>query len=100
MNVQPFRPVGATQTLNVTSTAASLTLSVQGAQASCIRVLSQGSAVPFIATGVGSATANAASSMALLPAAVEIFCKGLDDTISLCTSSGTSTVYVTAGEGQ
>lgn len=100
----PFRPsVGTTKTLAATAVSASVTFDAKDAGTvagkSVIRVYNAGTGLAFGRWGTGAQTALA-TDMPLVPGVVEVFCKAnTDDTFAAICPGGTSTIYVSCGEG-
>lgn len=97
MNVQSFSPI-ETKTISATTTSSSQTFSATGAAATQVRVYNAGSVTAFIRWSLTSATA-VTTDMPIAPGTIELFNKGLNDTVAAITAAGAATLYVTAGEG-
>lgn len=107
MGIMPFTPMGNTVSFTAATTpptpVRALSTTVGGTQ---YRIHNSGSAVVFI--GFGS-TANAATAMAntsiagstitMEPNSVEVFTFNANQFFTAATTSGTSVVYVTPGDG-
>lgn len=98
MQNQAFTP-GQTLTLSVTTASGSGTFTGGniGSQ-SCI-LQNGGSTICFVRFTVGASTAAIATDFPMPAGAIMTVCKGNADTVS-AISSGTTTLYATAGEGQ
>lgn len=91
----PFSITGPTQTLSaaVGSSSVSLTAGLR-----CIRVYNSGANIVFIRIGGAGTTATVAD-VPVPPGGVEVFSIGNATVIAGITATGTSSVYVTQGEG-
>lgn len=100
MNVQPFTiGAGNTVPLACTNASASVTLSPAAIASNGIRVYNSGTVTAFIRATTGASTAAIATDMPIPPGLVEVLSKGVCDTISGITASGSATLYLTPGEG-
>jgi hypothetical protein len=102
--ISAFNPRVTNRTVNLAVTASSTTVSTiptGGAQvADCnYRIANIGTNVVFIEIGVGTPTAALATSMPLLPNAVESFTGPPGATIAAIAASTGNTIYITPGEG-
>lgn len=98
MNTQGFTPI-ETKTLSATTTSSSASFTAAtGVLVTQMRVYNAGTDLVFIRWGVGAQTA-VATDTPIPSGAIEVFNKGLADTVAVIASTGTATVYVTAGEG-
>ncbi len=99
---QLFQPIeGATKNLAVTNSSGSVALSAVGEKASKIRVFNAGLVTAFVAFGSGATTASVTTSMPLAAGSIELFDKSTDvETMAAITTSGTTTLYFTPGEGE
>lgn len=96
----PFTPSAAgTLTVSATTSNSSVQLAANDTRFECIRIANAGTGTAFVVWGVGAQTASPTTSMPILAGTVEVFSKGLADTVGVISSS-TSTVYLTCGEGQ
>lgn len=100
MNVAPFQPVGASQSLAVTATSQQMTglgLSTNGS----IRVVNDGTANIYLEIGTNP-TAVVGTSMCMLPNTVEVFSFGGSDCVLavIAAAALTNTIRVTPGQGQ
>lgn len=103
MNVQPFSPVGNAYLVAPTAVSSSTTLAANEAAVGCIRIYNAGTVpVAYKATiGAGDAAYPAPTGDTVIPAGgVEVFAKGVCDTISFVTASATGSVIFQCGEGQ
>ena len=101
MSLQPFSPaIGKsvhTQTLSATQSSGSKSIDRDDPQ---IRICNAGGSTAFIRWGVGAQTA-VTTDMPMLSGTVEVFNKGIADTIAaICASGQTATLYLTLGNGQ
>lgn len=97
----PFLPaVGKTQKIAATTASSSITLDSQGAASSVVRLTNTGTTVAFVRFSLGANVASAAVDVPVLPGTAEAFSKGIADTVSAITESGTTSIYVTPGEGE
>ncbi len=96
----PFSPIiGQSKTLSATTSSTSQSFTGDGIKSTAIRVHNAGTAGVYIRWGNGSQTATT-SDMYIPPNQLEVFGKPANaDTVAVITSSGTATVYVTAGNG-
>ena len=98
MNAQGFTP-SQTQSISVTSSSGSATFTAAGINTTQLRIANTGLKTAFVTWGVGAQTATT-SMMPILPNTIELFNKGVADTVAaICAGSDTTTLYVTAGEG-
>lgn len=97
-----FTPSTAgTKTVSATSSNSSTALNSADAGCQALRIVNKGPNTIFVIMGVGAQTASVTTSMPMLAGTVEVFTKGLADTIGLiCNSTETATVYLSPGEGQ
>lgn len=95
MTIKTFAPGAAT--VNITAGAASQPLSLNP-NCSTVRVVNTGTAPAFIHFGDATASASLTASMPILNGATETFTKGSAAYVHVI-SSGTPTLYFTAGEG-
>ena len=95
-----FNPlIGKTQTVSVTSTHGEITLDTAGNQ--LMFTVESGGSTCFYRTGTTSATAVATTDTPLLSGEVAVFNRPLGHNIvSIVTSTGTATVYVTPGSNE
>lgn len=95
----PFTPgTGSTQNL-VLSAMSTTSSAALPASPGVVRIVNKGTADIAFRFGIGGATAVFATDTVMLAGTVELFSKGLADTIAVITASSTSTVYVSVGEG-
>ena len=91
----PFAP-GATATINATTTSASASVN---ANVTTLEVQNAGSAAAFIRVGTGAQTA-VATDYPILAGQSKLITKAIGaDTVAAITGTGTTTIYVTSGEG-
>lgn len=95
--MQAFTPA-VTVSIAATAASGSATLVAVGVAANQLRICNTGATIVFIRWGVGAQTA-VATDMPILPGTVEVFNKGRADTIAAICPGGTTTLYITAGEG-
>ena len=95
MNARTFAPGTATVNLAVSTVSANVALNPN---ASAVRVANTGATMAFIQFGDSSVTASLTASMPLPAGAVETFTKGSAAYVA-AISTGTTTLYFTAGEG-
>lgn len=94
-----FQPSGATISISVSSTSASSAFTANvNALASQMMLQNLGTTLAFCRWGVGAQTAIA-TDMPMAAGAIMMVTKGSSDTVACITSSSTTTVYATAGEG-
>lgn len=93
---KPFSPGTATVNIAAGTTSARVQLS---ANAHGVRVYNSGSTPAFIEFGDSSVAATAGGSMPVAPGDTRIFGKGAAAYVAAIVSTGTATVYFTAGEG-
>lgn len=108
MNQQPFGPnFSKTKSISVTNSSGSATLDASDYSTSSspntgfnvMRIANTGSVVAFVRWGIGAQTALT-TDLPVLPGTVELFTKPLDvNTVAAITASGTTTLYITCGEG-
>lgn len=107
MGIMAFTPMGNTVTFLAASTAPAavqaLSTTIGGTQ---YRIHNSGNAVVYIGFGATSAAATtmanasiAGSTMSLVPNSVEVFTFNANQYFTGVTSSGTSQVYITPGDG-
>lgn len=103
MNVQPFSPVGSCRLVAPTITSSSTTLPSAEAAAECIRIYNAGTQAVAVKFSIGAATAvypAPTGDTVLAPGGIEVFSKGVCDTVSLVAASGTGSVFFQCGQGQ
>lgn len=102
MNITVFQPLAST-TLAVTDTTARVALPVlpSGPVVSDIRIANAGSTDCFFAFGNSAVAAlDDGTSVYLKAGAVELFrCADADTHLAAITASGTTTLYISRGEG-
>lgn len=101
-STNPFTPsVAGTKTIAATATNTSQALNAVDANVSALRVANAGPNIAFVTWGIGAQTASVTTSVPVMSGTVEVFDKGLADTVAvICASTQTATVYVSPGEGQ
>lgn len=91
----------ASATLDATDVSSTPTPASSGPSGghSVMRIVNAGPSTVFLRWGVGAQTA-VTTDMPMLAGTIEVFSKAADvDTVAAITSSSTSTVYITCGEG-
>lgn len=107
MGIMAFTPMGNTVTFLAASTAPTpvraLSTTIGGTQ---YRIHNSGNAVVYIGFGASAADATtmanasiAGATMSLVPNSVEVFTFNANQYFTGATSSGTSQVYITPGDG-
>lgn len=94
--IQPFSYVGATTTAVPAPASASAAMN---AGVGFVMLYNAGPNLAFVRWGVGAQTA-VITDMPMPVGTVQIFSKGVSDTLAAVCASGSATIYVTSGEGQ
>jgi len=93
-----FTPCGSTASIAATAASASATLSAPQVFASQMMVTNAGSTAAYMRWGAGSQTAQITDTP-ILPGSCQVLSKGAADTVAAITGAGTTTLYVSPGEG-
>ena len=93
----PFKPTYPTIALAVNASSASATVPAGSSQ---IRLYNGGLIDCFVRFSSAADTASTATDMPLAAGAIELFTKGAAKVISAVTVSGSTTLYMTMGEGE
>lgn len=108
MNALPFWPLGNTEAISATTSAATakqpLVANVrESTDRNHYRFVNAGAVTVFLGVGASASDAQTAAAVAtglpILPGAVEILRFEANSFFSAITASGSATLYVTAGEG-
>lgn len=99
--MHPFTPTGDTVNVAAISTTGNVALGTfSGSAGASVRVYNAGTATVFIAFGISTVEAVAATSMPVPAGAIEVFAVGPGVThMAAITASSTATVYATPGQG-
>lgn len=92
-----FTPTGTTESISVTTSSGTATLTE--ANSSQLLLTNEGSTICYWTWGNGSATATAADTPILGESALIVSKPSQYDTIAAITSSGTTTLKITPGQG-
>lgn len=115
-SLQPFGPnLTKTKSISVSNSSATATLDATDVSStptpansgpsgghSVMRIVNAGPSTVFLRWGLAASVgaASASTDMPMLSGTVEVFSKSADvDTVAAITSTSTSTVYITCGEG-
>jgi len=107
MGIMPFTPMGNTVTFTAATTAPTpvqaLSTTVGGTQ---YRIHNSGNSIIYVGVGPNAAAANTmanttptGSTITMVPNSVEVFTFNANQYFTAVTSSGTSVVYITPGDG-
>lgn len=95
----PFKPfLGLTKNISVTTSTAEITISGSPQQ---LVLTNTGTVVCFVRWGVGTQTAVATTDLPILPGSASVVsCPGSTTNVAAITASGSTTLYVTPGNGE
>jgi len=98
MNVQSFTPA-QNKTISASTSSASQSFTGGAITTTQVMISNETTSTAYVRWGVGAQTA-VNTDTPVLGGTVQIFNKGLADTVAVILATGSGNVYITAGEGQ